>query len=158
MRYFHRLSLLSKAWLREFIRNNRKRRIVVSVKSKKYGGFFITEITVASAILGILLVGLALSLYGFAKFNRYQLVRQQCIAAAQAELDSITITGKPIPDEDFKRLWPKLGVNIKSSAGTGQWQSMRLVEVTANGMSFSKEVKVQLARYVLTDESIAKGE
>jgi len=130
----------------------------VSVKSKKYGGFFITEIVVASAILAILLVGLALSLYGFAKFNRYQLVRQQCISAAQAELDSITITGKPIPDEDFKQLWPKLGVNIKSSAGTGQWQSMTLVEVTANGMSYSKEVKVQLARYVLADESIAKGE
>jgi len=130
----------------------------VSVKSKKYGGFFITEFTIASAIFGILLVGLALSLYGFAKFNRYQLVRQQCIAAAQAELDSITITGKPIPDEDFKRLWPKLGVNIKSSAGTGQWQAMTLVEVTANGMSFSKEVKVQLARYVLENESLAKGE
>ncbi|GAJ03972.1 unnamed protein product, partial [marine sediment metagenome] len=80
----------------------------MSVKNKKYGGFFITEIVVASAILAILLVGLALSLYGFAKFNRYQLVRQQCIAAVQAELDSITITGKPIPDEDFKRLWPKL--------------------------------------------------
>jgi uncharacterized protein involved in outer membrane biogenesis len=130
----------------------------VSVKSKKCVGFFITEIIVASAILGLLLVGLALSLYGFAKFNRYQLVRQQCIAAAQAELDSITITGEPIPDEDFKRLWPKLGVNIKSSAGIGQWQAMTLVEVTANGMSFSKEVKVQLARYVLADESIAKGE
>ena len=130
----------------------------MSVKSKKYGGYFITEITVASAIFGLLFVGLALSLYGFAKFNRYQLVRQQCIAAAQAELDSITITGKPIPDEDFKRLWPKLGVNIKSSAGTGQWQAMTLVEVTANGMSFSKEVKVQLARYVLADGFLAKGE
>lgn len=130
----------------------------MSVKSKKYGGFFITEITVASAILGILLVGLALSLYGFAKFNRYQLVRQQCIAAAQAELDSITITGNPIPDEDFERLWPKLGVNIKSSEGTGQWQAMTLVEVTANGMSYSKEVKVQLARYVLADGSLANGE
>ncbi len=130
----------------------------MSVKSKKYSGFFITEIVVASSILAILLVGLALSLYGFAKFNRYQLVRQQCISAAQAELDSITITGKPIPDEDFKRLWPKLGVNIKSSAGTGQWQAMTLVEVTANGMSFNKEVKVQLARYVLADESLAKLE
>ncbi len=130
----------------------------MSGKNKKYGGFFITEIAVASSILAILLVGLALSLYGFAKFNRYQLVRQQCIAAAQAELDSITITGTPIPDADFKRLWPKLDVNIKKSAGTGQWQAMTLVEVTANGMSFSKEVKVQLARYVLADESLAKGE
>ena len=121
----------------------------MSVKNKKYGGFLITEIVVALSILAILLVGLALSLYGFAKFNRYQLIRQQCISAAQAELDSITTTGKPIPDEDFKRLWPKLGVNIKKSAGTGQWQAMTLVEVTATGKSFNKEVKVQLARYIL---------
>jgi hypothetical protein len=158
MRYFRRGLRLSNTWLGQLRHNRCKRRKVVSVKNKKYSGFFITEIVVASAILAILLVGLALTLYGFAKFNRYQLVRQQCISAAQAELDSITITGKPIPDEDFKRLWPKLGVNIKKSAGTGQWESMRLVEVTANGMCFSKEVKVQLARYVLADEPLAKGE
>lgn len=121
----------------------------MSVKSKKYSGFLITEIGVASAILAILLLGLSLSLYGFAKFNRYQLVRQQCIAAAQAELDSISTTGKPIPDEDFKRLWPKLSVNIKKSAGTGQWQTMTLVEVTASGKSFNKDVTVQLSRYIL---------
>lgn len=127
-------------------------------KNKKYSGFFLTEIIVASAILGILLVGLAMSLYGFAKFNRYQLVRQQCISAAQAELDSITTTGKPIPDEDFKRLWPKLDVNIISSAGTDQWQAIVLVEVTTNGMSYNKEVKVTLARYILENKPLAKGE
>ena len=130
----------------------------MSVKNKKYGGFFITEIVVALSILAILLVGLALSLYGIAKFNRYQLVRQRCIAAAQAELDSITATGTPIGDEDFKRLWPKLTVSIKRSPGTGQWQGLKLIEVTANGMSFSKEVKVQFARYVLADEPLAESE
>ncbi len=127
-------------------------------KNKKYSGFFLTEVIVASGILGILLIGLATSLYGFAKFNRYQLVRQQCIAAAQAELDSITTTGKPIADEDFKRLWPKLNVNIKSSAGTDQWQGLSLVEVTANGMSYNKEVKVKLAGYVLENKLPAKEE
>ena len=125
-------------------------------KNRKYRGFFIAEIIVATGVLAILMVGLAMSLYGFAKFNRYQLVRQQCIAAAQAELDSITTTGKPIPDEDFKRLWPKLDVNIKSSAGTGQWQGLSLVEVTANGMSFSKEVKVKLTRYVLENKTLTE--
>ncbi len=125
-------------------------------KNRKNKGFFLTEIIIASAIIGMLLVGLAMSMYGFAKFNRYQLVRQQCIAAAQAELDSITTTGKPIPDEDFKRLWPRLDINIKSSAGTGQWQAMALIEVTANGMSYSKEVKVKLSRYVLEDMLLAK--
>ena len=119
------------------------------VKKRKYSGFFLTEIIVASGILGILLVGLAMSMFGFAKFNRYQLVRLQCIAAAQAELDSITATGKPIPDEDFKRLWPKLEVNLESSVGANQWQGLSLVEVTTKGMSYNKEVKVKLARYVL---------
>ena len=125
-------------------------------KNRKYRGFFIAEIIVATGVLAILMVGLAMSLYGFAKFNRYQLVRQQCIAAAQAELDSITTTGKSIPDEDFNRLWPKLNVNINSSPGTGQWQGLSLVEVTANGMSFSKEVKVKLIRYVLENKTLTE--
>lgn len=115
-----------------------------------------TEVIVAAGVLGIILVALATSMYGFAKFNRYQLVKQQCTAAAQAELDSITTTGKLIPAEDFKRLWPKLDVNIKSSPGTDQWQGLSLIEVTANGMSYNKEVKVSLARYVLENKSLAE--
>jgi len=130
----------------------------VSDKNEKRGGFMLTEMLVAATILGILLVMLALSMSGFAKFNRYQLVRQQCIAAAQAELDSITATGKSISDEDLKRLWPKLTISIKSSQGIGQWQGLKLIEVTANGKSYSKEVKVQLSRYVLGVESLAQGE
>ena len=59
-------------------------------------------------------------------------------------------------DEDFERLWPRLEVNIKSSAGTGQWQGLSLVEVTANGMSYTKEVKVRLARYVLENKPLAE--
>ena len=127
-------------------------------KNKKYRGFLLTEVIVAAGVLGTIMVALALSMYGFAKFNRYQLVRQQCTAAAQAELDSITTTGSPIPDEDFKRLWPRLDVNIKSSAAAGQWQGLSLVEVTANGMSYNKEVKVRLARYVLENKPLTEEE
>jgi len=128
----------------------------VSGKNKIYDGFLLTEMTVALTVTGILLVGFALSLHAFATFNRYQLVRQRCIAAAQAELDSIAVTGKPIPAEDFKRLWPMLSVSIKKSAGTGQWEGMKLVEVTTKGKSFRSEVKVRLSRYILT-ESINEG-
>ena len=125
-------------------------------KNKKYSGFLLTEVIVAAGVLGIILIALAMTMYGFAKFNRYQLVRQQCTAAAQAELDSITTTGKPIADEDFKRLWPRLDVIIKSSAATGQWQGLSLLEVTANGMSYNKEVKVSLARYVLENKPLTE--
>jgi len=124
----------------------------VSGKNKKYGGFLFTDLVVGLAVLGILLTGLALSLHGFAKFNHYQLLRQRCIAAAQAELDSIAITGRPIPDESLKRLWPKVSVSIQQSEGAGQWEGMKLVKVTASGKSFRKQVKVQLSRYILGEE------
>jgi len=117
----------------------------------------LTEIALALTILAILLAGLAVSLYGSAKFNRYQLVRQQCIAAAQAELDSITATGEPIGDEDFKRLWPKLGVSIRRTAGSGQWQGTELVEVTANGESYRKQVEIRLSRYIPKEAPVAEG-
>jgi len=123
----------------------------MSGKKKKNRGFSITEIVVALAVLGMVLAGLALSLHVFAKLNRYQWMRQHCIAAAQAELDSIAVTGEAIRDEDFMRLWPNLNVSIKESAGAGQWEGMKLVEVKAGGMSFNKEVKVQLCRYVLAE-------
>ena len=121
----------------------------MSGRNKKYGGFLFTDLVVGLIVLGVLLTGLALSLHGFAKFNHYQLLRQNCIAAAQAELDSIAATGRPIGDEDLKRLWPKVSVSIQRSAGTGQWEGMRLVKVTASGKSFRMEVKVQLSRYIL---------
>jgi len=124
----------------------------VSGKNKKYSGFLFTDLVVGLIVLGILLAGLALSLHGFAKFNHYQLLRQRCIAAAQAELDSIAITGRPIRDEDVKRLWPKVSVSIQQSQGIGQWEGMKLVKVTAGGKSFRKEVKVQLSRYILGKE------
>lgn len=127
-------------------------------KKKKYNGFLLIEFTVAIFVLGALIIAFALSLNGYARFNRVQLVRQQCTAAAQAQLDSIATTGNPIPDEDFQRLWPKLGFSIKQSDGTGQWQGLNLVEVEANGMSFSQPVKVQLSRYMAIESPLAKQE
>jgi len=123
----------------------------LSATSVKYKGYLLTEIIVSIVILGVLILAFTLSLNGFARFNRVQLVRQQCTAAAQAQLDSIVTTGKPIPDEDFRRLWPRLNVSIKQSDGTGQWQGLNLVEVEANGMGFSQPVKVRLSRYIAVE-------
>ena len=116
-----------------------------------------TEVIVALSLLGLLLAGLALSLHGLARFNRYQLVRQRCIAAAQAQLDSITATGEPIGDEDIERLWPKLRVSIKRSPGSGPWRGMERLEVTANAKAFHKDVEIRLSRYVRVDRSAIEG-
>jgi len=120
----------------------------VFCEKEKYGGFLLTEIIVAMALLGLILSALAVSLSGFGRFNRYQLVTQQCIAAAQAQLDSITATGKPIAGEDCRRLWPGLTVTIKESPGADQWRGLTLAEATAAGKAYSKEVKVSLRRYI----------
>jgi type II secretory pathway pseudopilin PulG len=127
-------------------------------KNLKYHGYLLIEIVVAISVLGALIIAFELSLSGFVRFNRVQLVRQQCTAAAQAQLDSIETTGKQIPDEDFRRLWPKLGISIKQSPGTGQWQGLNLVEAEASGMSFSRPVKVRLSRYMAIETPSPKQE
>lgn len=129
----------------------------MSITNNKYRGFFLTEVIVGLSLLGLLLAGLALSLHTMAKFNRYQLIRQRCIAAAQAQLDSIVTTGAPVRDEDVERLWPGLSVSCRRSPGTGQWQGLELIEATASGKSFRKDVTIRLSRYVQADQSSAEG-
>jgi len=129
----------------------------MSHKKRRSGGFLLAEIIVALTVTAMLLAGLAFSMNGMAKFNRYQLVRQQCIAAAQAEIDSLTATGKPIEDEDFSRIWPQLSVSVEKSAGDDQWQGLELVNVTASGNSFHKEVKIELSRYISRDIPLVEG-
>jgi len=123
----------------------------MSGTKNKYAGFTMAEVIVALVVLGMVVSGLALSLQTFGKLNRFQWMKQRCIAAAQAQLDSIAVTGEAIREEDFRRLWPNLTVSIKESAGAGQWEGMKLVQVTANGRTFGKEVKVQLCRYFLDE-------
>ncbi len=122
-----------------------------------YRGFLLTEIIIALSILGLLLGGLGVSLAGFARFNRYQLTRQQCVAAAQAQLESIAATGQPIPAEDIARLWPGLTVAIKETAGAGQWQGLTLVQATASDKGRRRNIQVQLSRYVRRDNLSDEG-
>ena len=115
---------------------------------RKYKGIFLVEIIVGFSVLAMLMLCLGISLYGFAKFNLYQLVRQQCIAAAQAQLDSINATGNPVSEDEFKRLWPKIDVTIEQSEGTSQWTGLTLVRAKTKGMSYSTPVNIELSRYI----------
>ena len=130
---------------------------IVSAKSSKYRGYLFAELIAALAVTGVLITCFAISLDGFRRFNHYQLVRQHCIAAAQAQLDSISKMGKPVGDEDFNGLWPKLAVSIQQSPGTEQWKGLQLVEVTVGGQSFNKQVQVKLSRYILEDKFLTEG-
>ena len=129
----------------------------MSHKKSRFGGFLFAEMAVALTIIAMLLAGVAFSLNGIAKFNHYQLVRQKCIAAAQAQLDSLTATGEPIKDEDFNRLWPQLAVSVDNTAGQGQWQGIQLVKVTTTGKYLRKQVKIELSRYISREDLLTEG-
>ena len=106
------------------------------------------EMMVALGILGILVVGLAQTQYQVQRFNAVQLARMRCIAAAQAQLDSIAVTGGPIAADELARLWPDIRLEVEQSAGEGQWTGLRLLKVTAVGKAKGPEVEVELTRYV----------
>ena len=118
-------------------------------KGIKHNGFLLTELMVAMAVLVIILTCMAMMLKVFKNINQYHLARQQCISAAQAQLDCIAVTGEPISEKDFKRLWPKINFQIEQSNGAGQWQGMKLVKVNGTAKADNKDVSVELARYVV---------
>ncbi len=108
----------------------------------------IIEIIFALVILGMLVVGLAQTQYLVQKFNAIQLARMRCVAAGQAQLDSIAATGRPIADAELKRLWPGIRMAVEQLPGQGEWTGLTLVKVTTSRTAKGPEVKVQLARYL----------
>jgi prepilin-type N-terminal cleavage/methylation domain-containing protein len=117
-------------------------------------GFTIAEMIVSLGILAMLLAVLATSLDGFRRLNHYNLAKQHCVSAAQATLDSIAATGAAIDEGDMKRLWPDVSIRIAESEGTGQWKGLKLVTVTANGVSLNKKTEIRLSRYFSEDNVI----
>jgi type II secretory pathway pseudopilin PulG len=107
-----------------------------------------TELIVALSLLGLIFAGLALSMQGFGAFNRHQWARQQCIAAAQAQLDSLTTRGLLIETQTCQRLWPTVNMTVQRAPGIGQWDGLELARVTATSQAGPRQVRVDLARYL----------
>jgi len=120
----------------------------MKLKKRKYAGWMLVEAVVAISVLGVIVSALLLATNSSRKFNHYQLARQQCLAAAQAQLDSITATGLLISDDDIKRLWPKVTITIDRADGSETWQGLKLVRVKARTERIGKVVEVTQARYV----------
>jgi type II secretory pathway pseudopilin PulG len=123
------------------------------MRNVRQKGFIMADFLTATAILGLIIVLLATATSSFSRFNEYQWTRQRCLAAATAQLDSITATGSPIEAQDLERLWPQVKVSVSRSSAGGPWAGLELVQVTAA----AGQVKVRLVRYVQPQRAIAKG-
>lgn len=122
--------------------------MLMATKRTKQGGFITTELIVSIALLGLALAGLAVAMQGFSAFNHYAWTRQRCTVAAEAQLDSLAATGKPIDRAERARLWPEVDVVIDRVAGQDSWGGLELVRVTATGRADARKATVRLERYV----------
>ncbi len=111
-------------------------------------GFILAELNVGITVLGAFIVCVTLSLHGFRQFNHYQWMRQHCLAAALAQMDSVATTSDMIPEEQLQALWPRVTVSLARHAGQGQWQGLQRIDVIAQGKSYERTVKVTLSRYM----------
>ena len=118
---------------------------------KKNNGWIIVEIIAALSVLAVIMVCLSLSARTFGRLNSVQLQRQQCLSAAQAQLDSIAITGERIGKDDLDRLWDGVEISVDEEEGKNEWEGLKLVKVTVVGMAREREVKVELSRYIASE-------
>jgi type II secretory pathway pseudopilin PulG len=109
------------------------------------------ELIVSTALLGMAIAGIAVVIQGATTINRYQWTRQRCVAAAEAQIDSLVATGKPIDEIEIARLWPETQVTVDRTPGQAAWERLDLIRVTAVGMAGPHPVTVHLERYVRKD-------
>lgn len=111
-------------------------------------GFMLAELIVGITVLAALIISVTLSLHGFRQFNHYQWMRQHCVAAAQAQMDSVATSSGMIPEKQLQALWPRVTVSLARHPGQGQWQGLQRIDVMAQGKSYERTVKVTLSRYI----------
>ena len=121
-------------------------------------GFSMIELMMALAILGILMVAMAVTLFGVRRFHQVLWFRQQCTAAAQAQIDSLTATGLAIEPNRIATLWPGMKVETQVRPGQGPWQGLDLIEATASVPTGRRIVTIRLARYGKIKTTVASGE
>lgn len=117
-------------------------------KYKKYNGMLSIELVVAISVLATIISVLVTLNLSFAKLNNHLWAKHICCNAGQAQIDAIAITGKPIEEEVFEKLWPGVVYQLETSDASGQWQGLQRINLTLSKKVKQKDVTVQLTRYL----------
>lgn len=114
-------------------------------------GFLLIDVIVTVSLLTMLLVVLGFAMTASQKLNKYNMVKQRCLAACEGQMDSIAVRGKVIDKETMKRLWKDVEVTVEKTAGNGQWKGLELVKVNALSKAGNKTIKMSIERYISDD-------
>jgi hypothetical protein len=112
----------------------------------------LTEALVAIGVAGVAILVTLETQNQNRLITQLMLRKQQCIAAAQAQLDCIEHSGESLPDEKISRLWPSVRLETIRQEGTGDWSDLDLVTVRATGKAGRRKVEVTLCRYMVPRE------
>jgi len=115
---------------------------------RRRGGWLVVELLVGLSLIALIAGALAVVRFQARELEALQVLKQQCLAAGQAQLDSISATGGALPAADVKRLWPGVTTIVARADGAGDWAGLTRVTVTAAARRKQRTIRVELARYV----------
>ena len=119
--------------------------------NRKNNGWIAAEVIAAMAIIVMVLGGLTISMIAFNKANKFNMHRLRCLAAANAQLDSLQTTKQAIDEDDINRLWPNIKTEITTVPGADQWEGFMITTVTAYNQEIEKK-RVIVSRYIRTGQ------
>ena len=116
-------------------------------KHRKNNGWLLTEIAVVLFVLASFFMVMISATATFGRFNWLLQNKQRCVAAARAQVDSVVSTGRALKDEDFKRLWPRMEVDVDIRDGAGDWKGLKLCVVTTSVKARKRNIEIRLSQY-----------
>jgi hypothetical protein len=111
----------------------------------------LVELMMSSALMVLLMLCAARVSISAARFNRFQHARQRCLAAAEAQLDSVATRRESISPAEIQRLWPGVAVTVSGEPGQGDWTGLTMMTVSASTATGDRTVTVELRRCVATE-------
>jgi type II secretory pathway pseudopilin PulG len=122
--------------------------MLVKRTTRKSQAVLFTECLIAMTILGMLLVGFWYSLSACRTFNHIQMARLRCTAAAEAQLDSLTATGRAMDDATIQKLWPGVKLYVTRTPGENKWIGLTRLHVRADAVTQGRDVRMDFSRYI----------
>ena len=128
----------------------------MNVNHTKRSGWLTTEMVIAIGILATLISMLGVVGNAFKKMNDYRWTRHTVLTAGQAQMDAIVVTGKPIDDETFRRLWPKVQCKVDITQGTDQWFGLQKIQLDLSAKCRERIIETSMVRYIPADKELQK--